>query len=92
MTTNYIVDSPPEAKQRGSTLPRGPLLQPIVPPSDYKSHPVERLALIYMRTVSTTGAPPKAPRLGWARNVEEHHAAMPPNVCRPPVSRDSMNT
>jgi hypothetical protein len=39
----YIVDSPPEAKQRGSTLPRGPLLQPIVPPSDYKSHPVERL-------------------------------------------------
>jgi hypothetical protein len=27
----YIVDSPPEAKQRGSTLPRGPLLfrQPI---------------------------------------------------------------
>jgi hypothetical protein len=38
----YIVDSPPEAKQRGSTLPRGPLLQPIVPPTDHKSPPIEK--------------------------------------------------
>jgi hypothetical protein len=51
MTTNdegksvfaqYIVDDKPP-KKPPVTIPRGPLLQPIVAPADYKSSPVEKL-------------------------------------------------
>jgi len=40
----YITaDSPPEKAQQPITIPRGPLLQPIVPPADYRSPPIEKL-------------------------------------------------
>jgi hypothetical protein len=34
--------SPPEKEQPPVTIPRGPLLQPIVPPTDYNSSPIEK--------------------------------------------------
>src|SRR4051794_37384142 len=37
----YVAE--PEKEQPPVTIPRGPLLQPIVPPSDSKSPPIERL-------------------------------------------------
>ena len=38
----YIVDNPLDKEQPSVSIPRGPLLRPIVPPADYKSSPVER--------------------------------------------------
>ena len=32
-----------EKERQVETIPRGPLLQPIVPPTDYRSPPIERL-------------------------------------------------
>jgi hypothetical protein len=32
-----------EKERQAETIPRGPLLQPIVPPTNYKSSPTERL-------------------------------------------------
>jgi hypothetical protein len=37
------VEHSPKKESPPVTIPRGPLLQPIVPPSDYKSPPIERL-------------------------------------------------
>ena len=39
--SRYIEE--PKKEQRPVAIPRGPLLQPIVPPTDYKSPPSERL-------------------------------------------------
>jgi hypothetical protein len=37
------IDSPPKKERPPVTIPRGPLLQPIVPPTDGKSPPIEKL-------------------------------------------------
>jgi hypothetical protein len=37
------IDSPPEKEQPTVTVPRGPMLQPVVPSTDYKSPPIERM-------------------------------------------------
>jgi hypothetical protein len=39
--SQYVADTP-EPEQLPVTIPRGPLLQPIVPPTDHKSPPIEK--------------------------------------------------
>jgi hypothetical protein len=41
--SSRYIDGPPEKERQVGTIPRGPLLQPIVPPADYRSPPIERL-------------------------------------------------
>jgi hypothetical protein len=40
--TENVADTP-KPEQLPVTIPRGPLLQPIVPPADHKSPPIEKL-------------------------------------------------
>jgi hypothetical protein len=41
--SKYIAEGASEKEQPPVTIPRGPLLRPIVPSTDYNSPPVERL-------------------------------------------------
>src|SRR5262249_41609368 len=41
--SRFIEDDGPKKERLPGTIPRGPLLQPIVPPADHNSPPIEQL-------------------------------------------------